>query len=252
MNTFTQLLVAKFDERSRRNSSYSLRAFAASLGVDQSTLSKVLKGERQFSEGTRLKIMAQLLKDSDELHGFINKREQREGDYLPTAEEDFRQIFAPYHWVLLEMFKLPDFDPEAPAVAAGLGVDQASVRDALQRLLRVGYLGRGDAGEWKLLKPNTSWASAHDTTVERRRLQAEVLARSQRALEGVPFAEREHAMHVVAVSRARLPEFKRRLTEVREELGRFFQEEGDFDDVYILQLSLFPALAQQETPCESP
>ncbi len=50
-STFKDLLIAELQERQKRNSSYSLRAFARFLGMDHSRLSKILRGERPVSWG---------------------------------------------------------------------------------------------------------------------------------------------------------------------------------------------------------
>src|SRR2546421_309690 len=43
-------------ERCKKNSNYSLRAFAKSLRIDHATLSQILRGKRSLSEATKQKL----------------------------------------------------------------------------------------------------------------------------------------------------------------------------------------------------
>ncbi|WP_216635913.1 hypothetical protein [Bdellovibrio bacteriovorus] len=57
--------------RSRRNSSYSLRAFAASLELDPSTLSKILRGKRSIGKKFILQVGPKLGLNQQEINSFI-------------------------------------------------------------------------------------------------------------------------------------------------------------------------------------
>ena len=55
---FRERLQIEFEARRSKNSRYSLRAFAALLGVDHSTLSQILRGSRPVPPG-RIRVWAQ-------------------------------------------------------------------------------------------------------------------------------------------------------------------------------------------------
>ncbi|HWW62311.1 MAG TPA: helix-turn-helix domain-containing protein, partial [Thermoanaerobaculia bacterium] len=47
--SFREILQAEFDRRAARNARYSLRAFARSLGIAHTTLSRFLSGRRRLT-----------------------------------------------------------------------------------------------------------------------------------------------------------------------------------------------------------
>ena len=56
MKNLRVLLKAEFNKRRRHNPRYSLRAFAASLRISDSSLSKIMRSLRNPSNGTLLKM----------------------------------------------------------------------------------------------------------------------------------------------------------------------------------------------------
>jgi uncharacterized protein (TIGR02147 family) len=116
-------------------------------------------------------------------------------------------------------------------------VDEA--RAAIERLSRMGII-QIENGRWLAMAKGFSWFNAKSTSEPRRRLQKTFLEKGLHAIENVPFRFRENGALTVAIDRNRLEEFKEKLKKVRQELGEFFQSEGELNEVYQLTISFFP------------
>ncbi len=236
---FCVFLNEKFKEKKERNSSYSLRAFAKLLEVDQSTLTKVMKSQRQFLPETRGRIINKLAGDAVEAHELFAELDRRQGNYR-TLEDEITEMISNWHfWAILEILKIPDFKHTTQDLVARLGISLESAEEAVKRLEILGFL-KIEKPHFILLDPNTSWATTLKTTTARKALQRSFLDKSQNALEEIPFELRDHSSITLAIDVDRMTEFKEKLTEMRREFGRFAQKSGTFTEVYTLTLSLFP------------
>jgi uncharacterized protein (TIGR02147 family) len=232
------LLQAEFISRCRRNSVYSMRAFAKFLGIDQSLLSKIMKGERKISKASALSLGAKIgLKPSeiDEALGATKAGVQ----FHRLADDQFSSIASWYHFALLELSKTKGFRSDAQKIANRLGIHIEEARSAIERLQRLGLI-RLEKGTWSLNSANNTWTNNQVTTEARKLLQKSLLEKSIDAIETVPFEMRDNGSLTVAVNKKRLPEFKQKLKQIRQELGSFFQSDSELDEVYQLTVSFFP------------
>jgi len=222
----------EFVKRCKKNSAYSLRAYAKFLETDQSLLSKILRDERRISKKAAARLGAKLGIRPSEI---AEKKET----FLPLADDEFAAISEWYHFAILELFKTKGFAPTAAHVAKRLGLHITEAQAALERLHRLGII-RLEKKRATLNSKNNSFTNNAATTEARKLLQKRLLEKSLEAVELVPFAERDHGSLTVAIDPKRMPEFKEKLRQVRQELGEFFQPEGKGEEVYQLQISFFP------------
>jgi uncharacterized protein (TIGR02147 family) len=221
----------EFLRRCKTNESYSMRAFAGYLDIDQSLLSKIISGRRSI--GARL---------AEQLALRLNVKTTPSPDYIQLLDDQVSVLSEWTHFAILELAKTKGFKLDKKWMATRLGVKPTQIEDALERLVRMKMISI-QHDKLKLLKANNAWNNNASTTFARKELQRSLLELSQKTLENTPFEEREHGSLTVAVRKSRMPEFKEKLKQVRDELDAFFQPAEDaehFDEVYQLTLSLFP------------
>jgi transcriptional regulator with XRE-family HTH domain len=231
----------EFISRCRKNPSYSLRAFAKFLNIDQSFLSKLLKGQRAVTAELAETLAPKLGIRLQEVKLLVKNGANAMPGFLPLSDDEFEFISEWKHFAILELAKTDDFDSDPLFIAQRLGIHVEEVRDALSRLERMNFI-RFVSGKIKILSPNHSWSNNKKTSVSRQKLQRDLLEKSLYALDHVPFELRDNGSLTVAINPDRLPEFKEKLKEIRKELADFFQKDGEdsMTEVYQLTMSLFP------------
>lgn len=237
-------LLSEFARRKRVNRSYSLRAFAKFLAIDQSQLSKVLTGRLKASTPLTGRLAERLGMTADEAREIIEAT--KGASYFSSiADDQFNLISEPQHFAVLELIKTSSFRPSIEWVAVRLGIAQGEASAAVERLERLGFIELCE-NEWKLLEPNNTWSNRDRTSTARRNHQRELLTQALEAVNGIEFDRRENGSLTVACSSALLPEIKKKMHNFRRELDEFIQSRGEPEDVYQLVMSFFPISIDQK------
>lgn len=126
------LLLAEFTRRQERNRRYSLRGFAHALGIDHSTLSRLLHGKRSPSR----RLIQQL---ADRLHWSAEVRRT-----LLDAADAHR---------VLDVVADDGFRPDCRWISARSGIALDDVQRTLQDLIRRGMLMMPNSQQWKVVSP---------------------------------------------------------------------------------------------------
>lgn len=234
-------LQKEFIARCKKNPAYSLRAFANYLEIDQSFLSKILKGHRNITPDFASIVGPKIgLKTSDLKELFTDGTKAMPG-FLSLSEDEFDLLSEWHHFAILELAKTDDFELDALKIAKRLGLHSVEVHDALARLQRLGFIQMTE-NKLKTLSPNTTWSNTQKTSIARKKFQRTLIERSLDAIDHVPFELRENGSVTVAINKSRLPEFKEKIREMRKELADFFQtdDEQNLDEVYQLTVAFFP------------
>ncbi len=151
----------------RENRKFSLRAWARDLGYENpSYLAQVLNRDRKLKPDLAAKIALSLRlgvrqKKYFELlvlgHASAKEKMTRQFRPLKTKRsaksnaislEIFTLISEWYHYVIIEMPQLADFESREEYIQKRLGrsVDKRTVRAAIERLLRLGFIVKNDEG----------------------------------------------------------------------------------------------------------
>lgn len=245
--TIQDLLKAELARRCRQNPAYSLRSFAKSLGLSPGYLSNLLKGQRRFTPKTLALVSEQLSLDPTELARFRRAASRKpavddlEGASYRRIELDQFQFIADwFHFAILELTTLRDFEASPKYIARKLGINSHQAADALSRLERLGYLARDKRGKLKLVEE-------HNTTIGRpvahaaaREQQRQFLELALKALQETPLEKRSQTSMTMAIPADRLPEATEAITEFRRKLTALLQRPGARDSVYQLSISFFP------------
>jgi uncharacterized protein (TIGR02147 family) len=160
-----EFLNSHFREKQKRNPKFSLRAWARQMGYQNpSLLFQVLKGERRLKMDLALKLAANLQLKGKALRYFelivlartcqteterrvfesmLAKLRPRKFPPLNNLSLDMFAAAADwYHWVILGMTELKDFNPDPAWIQERVegDLDKRTIKTAWDRLLRLGLL----------------------------------------------------------------------------------------------------------------
>lgn len=247
MNAFRNRLRQELLDRCKRNASYSLRAFAAHLDMDASTLSKILKGKRPLGRKLILQLGSKIALSTDELRFFLQKQ-SKPGDEatvelsgIQLALDRFAVISDWYHFAILELMQVRNFRPDADWIARALDLNTIEVEAAMDRLVRVRLLKIHKSGKWEDLSGGSSTSIGPDMmSTAHRRLQEQFLDKAGQALTQVPLEHRDYSTMTMAADRSRLPAAREKIRNFRRNLAKFLSQGEKLDEVFNLNIALFP------------
>jgi len=152
---FRERLEQEFAARRAKNPRHSLRAFAAFLGTDHSTLAQILRGSRR-APAARIRAWARKLGLTPEEAAVYIAAEHVPDDATAHRQHQLRHWTAEAlglvtdraHWEIVRLSRIDGFQADCRWIAqqADLTVDQVNV--ALSRLLRLRLLEIGATGKW--------------------------------------------------------------------------------------------------------
>jgi transcriptional regulator with XRE-family HTH domain len=148
-------LQREFDERRKANERYSLRAFAAFLGTDHSTLSQVLRSQRPLPLG-RIRTFAKKLGLDPEVTAAYIAAEHLPDPQSAARESQLRHwtaeasaiIMHPVHWAIFRLCRSPEFRSDSRWIAKQTTATIDEVNVAFSRLLRLELLRTDSKGRW--------------------------------------------------------------------------------------------------------
>lgn len=235
-------------QRCRTNSRYSLRSFARSLQISPSSISRILKGERNVSIDLRKRLGLRLGLGLTEIERFaedsgvasVRGEVVKTATYKQLALDAFSVISDWYHFAILELIELESFRQDPRWIARALGITVGEVNAAIERLERLQILKTESSGKWINVSGSHTNINSEIKAEAHRKLQRQVLEMAIRALDEVPLERRNQTAMTMAIHTKRLPEAIKRITKFRRELCAFLQQDQSRDQVYQLGISLYP------------
>ncbi len=253
------LLRERFQAATARNHRYSLRSFAKQLGIDHSTLSQVMRSKRKLSPralaaiGKRIglsdeaiQVYAQILK-----RGTRSSRAPENIRSVSLDLDTFQLLSAWYHLAILELIQIKGFQTDSRWIAKTLGISVAEVNVALQRLLRLRLLEMREANRWLDKSGDAEFRSAALTETASNQINQDVHRFIIEALERVPSGERFHSHMIVALDSTKLSRLKVLAEDFLSEMRSLAAEGERKDDVYQVEVSLFPVTTLKQIKGET-
>lgn len=237
-----------FAERCRKNSSYSLRAFSRSLGMDSSTVSAILKGKRPLTIKTAQKIVEGLnITNPVEAQAlimstFVKEENEAVPNYSELAMESAEAISSWQHFAILALLEIKDFKGQERNISERLNIPFGIVSECLVRLEKLGLIENKN-GLWQLTGKNMATPSQIPSAALREG-HRQYISKALHSLEADPVETRDISGITMAISKARLPEAKVMIQDFRRRLSTYL-EDGKRDAVYRLNIQLFP-LSQEK------
>lgn len=243
---------SEFDRRKAINPRYSLRAYAKSLNLDVSVLSRILANKSPISPKILTKIAIPLAitpeefkKIEDEI--LVSKKSRRAAPNSETSAiqqlqaDEFKIIQDWYNYVILELTHLKDFEPSSEWISKKLSISDADAQLALERLVKLNLLVQNDDGQFVASSNFTSGIQENFTTVAMRMRQKQVLQRASDAIDLVEFSERDQSAVTIALDTTLIPEVKDKIKKFRRSLANYIHKKSkNKNRVYEISISLFP------------
>lgn len=244
---FRSYLRSELVRRTKQNPKYSLRAFARSLQVQSGFLSKILLGQRRVTEATVQKFGPKLGLSPKEIEAFLQNSDQTPAgmaeenlDFKQIAYDHFQVISDWYHFAILELAVVQNFDPTAKWISKVLGISLVEAQDAIDRLIRLDYIRVKPKGGWELREGHSTTLGSEATASALRKMQKQILEMALLALDNVPIEKRDQTAMTMAIDSSLIPQAKEKITKFRRDLCSFLESGKKRDGVYQLSVSLYP------------
>ena len=255
-----QALSSDLARRIRRNPKFSLRAYAKVLGIDPSLLSKIISGKRTCSAK-----MLRYLSEKNFIPLFWTTTSPRSKasplalDHGKTFNDERRreiiiemeriQLLSDWvHFAILELLSHPNL-PKSPHqqqkwLCSSLKTEGARVADATKRLIKLGLATQSTGQGLKPAKSNISTTTIGNpnlTSEAHREHQRAVLEEASKALESVPFENRDHSAVIFTFSHSNMTLAKTALQRIRREFMATMEVAPAVgSDVYCASFAFFP------------
>lgn len=234
---YKSFLEQELARRSERNSQYSLRSFAKSLGLVPSALSEILAGKRLPSPKMAQKILGKLNTSPEENAQFFQSlalaHQQRSAKRLsPTFKERnlqrlkpptelsielFRVISEWYHAAILELTFVEDFQSNPRWIATELGISPIEAKLAIGRLLKLGLLEKKSD---RLVKSSEQLTTSDKqlTDPALKKMQKQCLEAAIYSLDHDPIGERNITTMTMAIAPEKISKAKEKIKKFNREL----------------------------------
>jgi uncharacterized protein (TIGR02147 family) len=242
--TISKILEKNFESRKKKNSRYSLRAFARDLGVSSGKLSEVMN--QKITPGPKL--LERILDRLDigpverarvfKQHLMERSLMRHQGRFQTVLTEDqYALIAQPEHFVIMSLLETHDFRSDAGWISARLNLPLATVELALTRLVDVGLLAWTSKG-LKARNPGATTSEEIPSKILRDSHRA-VINEALESLEKVAIDRRDITSITMAVNMSQLPRAKELIRKFRHRLCDSVQK-GPKSEVYTLNVQFFP------------
>ncbi|MEK2688262.1 TIGR02147 family protein [Bdellovibrio sp. GT3] len=240
-------LQSVFAERSRKNPSYSLRAFSKSLDMDSSTLSALLSGKRPMTTKTAMKIIDRLeinepLQVQKLLMGVLGAEDAPQS-YSDIDLDSAEMISSWEHFAILAVLELPKAKTDTTSIAKRLNIPMGVALECLVRLQKLGLVAK-DTTQWKLTGNNMS-TPKNIPSSKIREGHRQFIHRAIESLESHSVDQRDITGITMAINKKKLVEAKGLIEDFRRRLSAFL-ETGNRDSVYRLNVQLFPLTQENQ------
>ena len=247
-----------FADRAAKNPSYSLRAYAKQIGIDQSLLVKVLAGKKNLSFESAMDVAQklQLKKTEAEYFGLLVQFEGTTKMNLKTYYMDRLSALAPqrqsfdlsvdafkaisewYHIAILSLVHLDNFEATPQNIAAQLGITKTEAEVALERLMRLELLEETAPNRLKSTH-NRVLVTANVPNTALRKYHQELLEMAITSLEEQSPQERVNGSLTVPFAPELLTEAQTIVNEFKAKMSELAKRSKKPSAVYHLAINFF-------------
>ncbi|MFK8137062.1 MAG: DUF4423 domain-containing protein [Bdellovibrionales bacterium] len=235
--------------RTKINPSYSLRAFAKSLSLSPGYLSLLLSGKRGINLHTANRIISNLDISSrksqqiqTELKSLTNQPNTTE--VFELEDLDFYEEIEWYHYAILSLLELDDFEPRIDWIAKKLSLPVVLIDAAIKTLKAKKVLSCGEK-KWTQIGPEIR-ISNKDVTNATSAFQNQMLERAMHALNFTAPEMRSMSSCTIAIdselvdfARQEIKTFRRNLMHKLENLS------DKKNTVYNISIQLYPVSEEE-------
>lgn len=255
VKSYRAILRDHLEERCVKNPKYSLRAFARDLNLSSSRLSDVIRGRYGLSRESAEKIAIKLGLNRNEQSYFcdlveseharakrnrmaaITRLESCIPDHQRLTLDAFQAVSDWYHFAILELIGVKNFQNSTKWMAARLGISAPVVEGAINRLKRLGLLKEVN----KKLKAVDSFTTTTTDIPSKaiKKFHEQILLKAIEALHIQSVEERDFSNMMMAIHPKDIPDAKEMIKKFRRNLSARFEKSKTKSSVYCLSLQLF-------------
>ena len=227
-----------FRTRARKNSSFSLRAYAKILDISPTHLSLILAKKRKVSPASAMKIAFQLgITPSETVERLqIHRKKQQDSKLKKLNNHEFKLISEWYHFAILGLADLKTNLAEPRWIATKLGIPVSIADQAFRNLQKHGYLSV-KGGQFRFTNYFETNTDISSEDIRKFHKQALNLASSK--IEEVEVELREYISMTIALNDKNIKAAKLKLRKFKEEMEKEL-DVGPKTAVYQLNLQFFP------------
>lgn len=237
----------ELERRKKDNPRYSLRKFALDIGISASVLSDALNGRRGLGLRAAVKVA--------DCCGLVGKRRSeflslsvgvkhlkfldspKDTDFRELAPEEHASLCTLKHYGVLGLAALPRSSSDPAWIAKRLDISEEDAIQTRDELLRMGMIKID--GKWMRENTGSTRTRTDYPSDVIRALHRQIMEKAALSLEKVPLSERDITAVTLPVNSHRLRAAKKKITSFRRNLMSYLSE-GEKDEVYAMQISLFP------------
>lgn len=254
---YIDILNNELEERSAKNASYSLRAFARDLNMNASRLSEILNRKKGISEKAANEVAKTLNLNEKEKEFFVlsatsqhsrsNKSKKEAALNLKTqlkskahniTLEEFERAQNWYHFAIMELIELKDCKHTTEWFAKKLKLQKIVIQSALERLQSLGWI-KFENGKF-IARDNESESTYDIPSNAIKKYHEEILTKAGQSLFTDDIKDREFLNMTLAFSQDQLEEAKASIRAFQKEFAeKFYDPKKDKDSVYQLSVQLF-------------
>jgi uncharacterized protein (TIGR02147 family) len=251
----------EFEARKKRRPQYSLRAFARDMEVSPSSLSEFLTGKLIFSEERILQVAKRLELDQQHVEHWIDlirasaspSKADREVAAVRVrarssagkgniALELFEVISEWHHYALLELIDIDEKYQSHKTAGKALGLTAQEVKDAWDRMLRVGLAEKID-GYYKA-STLTTFAGEDIPSAALRNYHAGLMRTALTAQEEQTVEKKNFVSIVMSLNSDDIRAIKDEITRFQIDLANKYAQKKNKDSVYCLSSQFFNLVSE--------
>lgn len=247
----TEYLIQNFEKRKLKNPRYSLRAYARDLGIDASTLAKILKNQRPFPLKYIGPVTAKLDLTIEEKQEFSQSilgssnwldlfRESKTEKmiHLLDAQDDFEIIAEWEYYAVLSLMETRGFEWKTSFIARKLGLTNSRAKEVMTKLKARNFVSVDSKGSaHRLPQPLGTTEDIWSQALQVGHFQEMLLA--QKALHHLDPEIREISSITFAGDPKSLIKAKKMIRDFQKKLSQLM-ESGRKEQVYTLAVQLWP------------
>lgn len=256
---YRDVLRFELERRCQADPHYSLRAFARDLGLAPSRLSEVFNRKQGLSRSVAERIARVIGLSQKETAIFVDLVEMEHGrsqekrtlakirlqeraidlEFGKLQIDAFKVVSDWYHFAILQTLECENMSDDPRALAGVLGISPAQAKAAVERLLRLDILVRGEDGR---LRPADEFIAVGDDIPSEsiRKFHKQVLEKALKAIDLQPMSNRNISANFVAIDKKDLPRAFEMMKRFRRRFAKEISpKEGNKNSVYCLSMQFF-------------
>ena len=160
--------------------------------------------------------------------------------YTATSTDQFALIQEWYHFAILEALTIDHLIADVPSLSQFFNISSKVVQDALDRLLRLGFLEKSKDGKSFNISAPSRAVSSKTPNHAIRLFHKQILKKAQEAVDNVAMERRTLNSLMMAIPANKMQDLRQKILDFLDDIEVDAKESPPKEDVYCLAVQLFP------------